>query len=411
MRGIRGRTWLLYAVVGGVAAALVAGGLVWSSAGRARQRTDNLEQLEHACAGLLPHEQLRDFVPADSAGVLDEYGTMLDPDQESRALLNCTLAWGPGRWEPDALVRVRAEALVAAQAGGAGSVYDFPFPLPSGVRGSTTSDGRLHGSEVRAHLRVDCPRGVRGRSLPSKGFDVSVKLPSKQDREYDVSDAEYLLVARTAVDVANWVIGRQDCGRGPIGTDASPHRVEGPTPTELCAWIDPEELRFAGGDWTFSGDGAYDGRAGYCAGSTTGFGYPADLPVEELRAESWSGEFARGAYERYSRAGAAPTEGPRSPGAKDGGVVLDTEEFPRPQLALWAKSQCDGGPSYHRIAVTPALDAGRERDVVVEAGVRRRFSTDAQAALDRYLTAGGSWPQRAHCHDTEVLGEVEEWSR
>ncbi|MER7000796.1 hypothetical protein ABT342_34675, partial [Streptomyces sp. NPDC000410] len=72
--------------------------MVWFSAGRAQQRAANLDQLERACAGLLPGEQLRGFVPGNSAGALEEYGTMLDPGQESRALLDCTLSWGPGRW-------------------------------------------------------------------------------------------------------------------------------------------------------------------------------------------------------------------------------------------------------------------------------------------------------------------------
>ncbi|MER6999510.1 hypothetical protein ABT342_27965, partial [Streptomyces sp. NPDC000410] len=98
MRGIRGRTLLLCAMVGGTIAAVVAGVVVWFSAGRAEQRAANLDQLERSCAGLLPREPLRGFVPGNSTGALEEYGTMLDPGQESRALLDCTLSWGPGRW-------------------------------------------------------------------------------------------------------------------------------------------------------------------------------------------------------------------------------------------------------------------------------------------------------------------------
>ncbi|MFF3834224.1 hypothetical protein ACFYXX_26095 [Streptomyces sp. NPDC002458] len=415
MRGIRGRTWLLLAAAGATVLALIGGTAVWFSADRDRQRSGNLEQLGRACAGLLPHERLRGFVPDDSAGVLEEYGTMLDPGRESRALLDCTLAWGPGRWEPEALVQVRAEALIAAQVAaddeGPRTVGDFPMPLPAGARGGTMADDRLNGSAVSASLRVECPSGLRGRSRPAESFRVTVDLPSAADDEYDVPDADRLLAARTAVDVANWVLGHQDCGRDPIRTSASPRQAEGPEPTELCAWADPDELGFAAEDWEFTGDARYDGRAGSCAGRTTGFGVPDGMPVVALKAESWSGEFARGAYERHTYAGTAPGQGARSPAAPDGTVAIRTAEFSPPALALWAGSVCDGGPSYHRIVVTPGISFDDEQEVTVEGQVRKRFSADARAALDRYLAADGGWPKRAHCHDTKVLGEVEEWLR
>lgn len=414
MRGIRGRTWLLYAIAGGTLSVLVAGVVVWFSAGRAQQRADNLDQLERSCAGLLPREQLQGFVPGNSAGVLEEYGTMLDPGRESRALLDCTLSWGAGRWEPEALVQVRVEALIATQVAAADAGYrsigDLPMPLPPGVRGSTGADDRVNGSEVSASLQVKCPGGLRGRSRPAERFQVSVELPSKADSEHDVPDADHLLAARTAVGVANWVIGRQNCGREPIRTDASPRPVEGPTPTKLCAWIDPEELGFAEEEWEFSGDGTYDQRAGFCAGSIAGFGAPGGMPVVAVQAESWSGEFARGAYERHAYVGTVPGRRALSPATRDGSVVIKSSGFP-PTLALWAESLCDGGPSYHRIAVTPELGFGDKQEVVVEGQVRKRFSTDARAALDRYLAAADGWPQRSRCHDTKILGEVEEWLR
>jgi hypothetical protein len=181
-------------MVGGTLAAVVAGVAVWFSADRARQREANLDQLVSACAGLLPREQLRGFVPGDSAGALEEYGTMLDPGRESRALLDCTLSWGAGRWEPEALVRVEAQvaAQVAEADAGDRSVGAFPMPLPPGARGSTGADDRVNGSEVSASLQVERPRGLRGRSRPSKRFQVSVELPSKADSEYDVPAADHL---------------------------------------------------------------------------------------------------------------------------------------------------------------------------------------------------------------------------
>ncbi|MGW6582098.1 hypothetical protein ACWF76_22420 [Streptomyces globisporus] len=207
MRWIRGRrAWFPYALAGGVLAMVVAGTVVWFSADRAQQRSDNLRQLDRACAGLLPGERLRGFVPADRAGVLEEYGTMLDPGQESRALLNCTLSWGAGRWEPTHRVRIRAEAQIRAQVQedeaaekGIPRVSDFPLPLPPGVTGSTGADDRVEGSEVSASLRVECPGGLRGRKAPSRTLQVAVELPSKADSDYDVPVADHLLAARTAV--------------------------------------------------------------------------------------------------------------------------------------------------------------------------------------------------------------------
>ncbi|MFD0423999.1 hypothetical protein [Streptomyces parvus] len=429
MRWIRGRrAWFPYALAGGVLALVVAGTVGWFWADRAQQRTDNLRQLDRACAGLLPGERLRGFVPGDGAGVLEEYGTMLDPGQESRALLNCTLSWGSGRWEPAHRVRIRAEARIAAQVEeaeeaekGIPRVSDFPLPLPPGVTGSTGSDNRVRGSEVSASLRVECPGGLRGRKAPSRTLQVSVELPSKADSEYDVPATDHLLAARTAVATANWVTERQKCGAEPIRTDASPRPAAGPTPTELCAWLDPEELEFARDTWEFSGDGAYNRRAGFCSGHTTGYGGPPGLPVVEVTAESWSGAFARGAYERYTDVGTAPGQRAPSPVRRDGTVVIKASAFYSPRLALWAESECDGGAAYHRVEVTPALDSGNRKDaeeedaeekkVVVEGADLKRLSADARATLDRYLAAADGWPGRANCRATKVLGEVEEWPR
>ncbi|MFF2224313.1 hypothetical protein ACFVV7_13460 [Streptomyces globisporus] len=398
----------------------MAGTLVWFSADRAQQRADNLRQLDRACAGLLPGEPLRGFVPADRAGVLEEYGTMLDPGQESRALLNCTLAWGSGRWEPTHGARIRAEAQIAAQVEAAEAaeagfrhISDFPLPLPPGVTGSTGADDRVVGSEVSASLWVECPGGLRGRKAPSRTLQVSVELPSKAAGDRDVPAADHLLAARTAVATANWVTERQKCGGKPIRTDASPRPAAGPTPTDLCAWLDPEGLEFARDTWEFSGDGAYNRRAGFCSGRITGYGGLAGLPVVGVTAESWSGEFARGAYERHTDVGTAPGQRAPSPARRDGSVVIRTSAF-SPKLALWAKSECDGGTAYHRIAVTPEFDTGsgdEEKKVVVEGTDRKRLSADARATLDRYLAAADGWPGRTNCRATTILGEVEEWPR
>ncbi|WP_069743526.1 hypothetical protein [Streptomyces sp. EN23] len=49
-------------------ALVVAGTAGWFRADRAQQRADHLRQLDRSCAGLLPGERLRGFVPADGAG-------------------------------------------------------------------------------------------------------------------------------------------------------------------------------------------------------------------------------------------------------------------------------------------------------------------------------------------------------
>ncbi|MFD4128816.1 hypothetical protein ACFXKK_32940 [Streptomyces globisporus] len=117
------------------------------------------------------------------------------------------------------------------------------------------------------------------------------KLPSKAAHDHDVPAADHLLAARTAVATGNWVTERQKCGGKPIRTDASPCPAAGPTPTKLCAWLDPEGL-----------------------------------------------EFARGAYERHTDVGTAPGQRAPSPARRDGSVVIRTSAF-SPKLALWAKSE------------------------------------------------------------------------
>ncbi len=300
---------------------------------------------------------------------------MLDPGQESRALLNCTLSWGSGRWEPAHRVRIRAEARVAAQVeeaeeaeAGFRHISDFPLPLPPGVTGSTGADDRVVGSEVSASLSVECPGGLRGRKAPSRTLQVSVELPSKADSHYDVPATDHLLAARTAVATANWVTERQKCGAGPIRTDASPRPAAGPTPTELCAWLDPEELEFARDAWEFSGDGAYNRRAGFCSGHTTGYGGPPGLPVVEVTAESWSGEFARGAYERHTDAGTAPGQREPSPARPDGSVVIRTSAFSR----SW---RC--GRSRSATAVRPTTGSRSPRHSTTGPGTGRRGSSKA----------------------------------
>ncbi|MEV6397234.1 hypothetical protein AB0M39_21085 [Streptomyces sp. NPDC051907] len=420
--------WVIGMLACAVVAVTVIAVVVSMSISEDAQRSDNADQLRRACKGLLPHQQLEEFVSSDDDGVLDEYGTMLDPRQESRALLDCRLAWGEGRWEPEAEVRVRAEALVGGQAADSEETsasdpsQDFSLPLPAGAKGSTSADERVKGSEATASLQVTCPNGLRGRLRPSKDLRVTVALPSRADSEYDVPESDRFLAAQTAVHVANWVAEQQKCGLAPISAEgASPAKRQAAAPTKQCAWLDPEALEFAEGgweesdsryNWDFSGDTAYNRNAGSCEGALNGLpSFSSDKPIVAVRAESWSGDFAVGAYQRYEDAGKAPGRKP-SRTAPDGTAKIKNTEQPV-ALALWAEATCDGGRSYHRVAVTPYLQFGSDGKapaLVLDKAERERLSTDARAVLDRYLAAEDGWAQRSNCRKVKVVGEVEEWT-
>ncbi|WP_245769624.1 hypothetical protein [Streptomyces indicus] len=417
---------------------LAAGALVWQANDQQRQQAQNRSELKRACAGLLPERDLRQYLPDDSAGTLEEYGTMLDPGQESRALLDCTLSWGGGRWGPDAAVTIRAEALVAGQGDakpgnsekdpGDATPYvpqvdDFEIPLPLGAHGSTVAGERLEGSEVTASLKVECPNGLKGRTLPSRDLQVSVTLPAQAESEYDVPHADRLRTARTAVRVANWVTEKQNCGTGSITTKSAPAPRTSYEPSTLCAWLDPETLRFEEGDstdtdgrptseygWEWTSDSGFDERRGLCRGQMVGYstGYEG-APIVDAIVQSWAGSYADGAYERFAETGHVPGARQRSPTRPDGSVTVAKEGT---TLSLWARSRCDTGRSYHRITLTAEFPAvGDETKHVMSRSDRTEFSQHARATLDRYLADDKAWPKRSGCGDTKILGEVEEWVR
>ncbi|MEU5957148.1 hypothetical protein [Streptomyces sp. NPDC047525] len=406
VRAVRRRTWLVVAGVAALALAATGTGIAVSqSQGRDDLIAANRDQLNRACAGLLP-EELSSFVPDDSAGVLEEYGTLLTSRQQSRALLDCTLSWGgdAGGLEPDAQVRVRAEAVLGKAQAPAG---DFELPLPSGTLGGTgSSEDRLDGSQVSATLLTGCPKGLSGRVRPSKDLLVSVDLPSHADSEYDIPRSDRLLASRTAVRVADWVSREQGCGTEPLADAAKPRSA-----AALCDWLSPKALKFARGGWRFDeNDTVYSERAGTCGGQWDDTaGWAAGLKVKAAGAQSWSGVLASGAYESFGDSGHVPgTEQSRHERGPEGQLTFDMPGDD-PLLALWARSVCDGGPTFHRVTVTPALDFRHQNEVVVDKKEWRRISADARAVLDRYLAADDGWPRRSHCRDTEIMGEVEQW--
>lgn len=419
LRAARKRTWL---VVSGLVVVVGASSVTWFAVAADRERDGiraaNESQFTRACAGLLPDE-LRSFMPDDERGDLDEYGTMLrasgagGPRQESRALLDCTLSWGSrGQgWEPGAGTRVRAEAVLGhttpLPADG-----DFELPLPESALGSVSVGDRLEGSTVTAAVLADCPKGLTGRVRPARDLLVTVDLPSRED-EYDVPKSERLLASRTAARVANWVTKKQSCGGEPLSTEPGRDRTGA---SKLCDWFSPKALHLSPGRWSFGRNAetrntkTYSRRTGACGGQWDDtMGSPGNLDIKAAGAESWSGVLANGAYDRHQDGGDVPGPGKRITHDKP---VTVQESGDDPQLALWARSRCDAGATYHRVSVTPEIDFDLgidEGKAVLEPKDLRRLSARARAVLDRYLAAPDGWPRRSHCRDTKVMGEVASW--
>ncbi|MFK4103422.1 hypothetical protein ACI2L1_25765 [Streptomyces sp. NPDC019531] len=70
----------LVLLVGGMAGLFLAEGL--SSGYTAANRA----QVKSACGGLLPYDELRSLVPDEIGGEASQYGTVLEPGEESRSL-------------------------------------------------------------------------------------------------------------------------------------------------------------------------------------------------------------------------------------------------------------------------------------------------------------------------------------
>ncbi|WP_306337397.1 hypothetical protein [Streptomyces sp. KL118A] len=409
---IRRRTWLVAALT---VTLLAASSVTWFAMSRAEEREDRLdanrELVAHGCAGLL-RDELYSAVPDDERGVLDAYGTLLQPGQESRALLDCTVAWGGdgGASEADVRARVRAEA-VPDRTSPDGVTGDFGLPLPPTATGSTGAADPWHtGPVATSSLLVDCPKGLDGRGRSVRDLLVSVDLPTGSDEAdaYDVPKAERLAAARTAAKVANWVSRKQGCGSEPLRTEPGAAPAKAP---DLCAWLSPKGLGSTPGKWSFDGnDSVYNRRAGACGGQWDDTaGSPGHLTVKAAGAESWSGVLASGAYGDHADELMVPD--PEAPASHDKPVPVE-RSGDDPQLALWARSECAAGPTYHRVTVTPAFDFdyGPEEDkVVLEPKDQRRLSQKVRTVLDRYLAAPDGWPRRSHCRSTTIVGEVAEW--
>ncbi|PJE97401.1 hypothetical protein CUT44_11980 [Streptomyces carminius] len=409
------------------------------SAERAERHAEQLDanraRAQKACAGLLPAEHLAAFLPEDSAARTEEYGTLLDPGQESRALADCLLGWEGGEQ-----VRLRVAPWSPEDEEPADDMYRwlFPYRLPDGFSGVSDREG------AEASLRVPCPDGPPGRLRLGTDLKVSVGMPvHRGEGEYSPSGKNRTLLADWAVRVADWVGERQGCGTQPLGDLPPAPDPEGDEETEteepdtresrgtgLCAWLDPAAMgHVPDGLWDVSGDPSFDAARGECrAYLEVGAG---EKEIKGVSAASASGVAARRFYQtgeadpyddssRSPGPARAPEPGGRHTGTWGDFTPAPVNEDTLPSLALWAESVCDGGQTFHRVTVTPEFgyrldqgdtieDPGYRPDADLDRETRRKMSEEAEAVLDRYLQAPGGWPERAGCRDTTVLGEVEEW--
>ncbi|MDH6439619.1 hypothetical protein M2158_008160 [Streptomyces sp. SAI-144] len=171
--------------------------------------------MKSACGGLLPYGDLRSLVPDAVVGEVSQYGTVLEPGEESRSLVNCAVTW-PGHGS----VRVRAAALVSPMpmsvkvedimAGAEEESYEVP-----GVTGRAGEDGQ-------AWIVAECAGGLESQvrkvsqMYVTADVDLSVSGKGKQGRD--------LMGFRTAVHVANGITGRQKCGGFPARGAHADHR-------------------------------------------------------------------------------------------------------------------------------------------------------------------------------------------
>ncbi|MFE7621228.1 hypothetical protein [Streptomyces sp. NPDC057496] len=372
----------------------------------------NRAQLKRACAGLLPYEELRDRVPDEVAGEVNQYGTVLDPGEESRSLMNCSVTW-PGH----GAVWVRAVALVSRipmtvraediLPGGDDEGHEAP-----GVTGRTGRDGQTW-------VIAECPGGLEGRFREVPGMyvtaDVDLPGPGKGGK------AERLADFRTAVRVANGITAVQKCGGSPLKmptriidtheppedrADTEAGRTDEPGPgVKKCRGLGTR----AGfpGKWTARGD-LQDSRLLSVCGATVPDREdpmatepePPDGAVVEVSAASWAGPLGESADDQYDHTG--------------DGFGLREEERTRyipeskpHELALWARSKCAAGATYHRVTVRTKTSVTDSR--TLSEAERTKFSENVRKLMDGYLTDPGGWPGQQRCHDTEILGEAEGW--
>ncbi|MEU1666939.1 hypothetical protein ABZ547_25710 [Streptomyces sparsogenes] len=463
MRRLWARVWLRHTALVVLVTALVAAVVITVRDGDdGGHLAANRAQLRKACDGALPYEDLKRLVPDGRAGKLTQHGTMLEPRQESRSLLDCSLSWGDGYG-----VTVHAEALVSdvpegmqtddlLGTAGADGTYVAP--------GTTGQYGRRG-----AWVVAECVGGLRGRVRPTTDLYVAALVTdgehqggdseAEREKRARADRATALTGFRTAVHVANAITKAQGCGSAPLkaptrvldtyqahndNADWQSERVEEPgRDLRKCGWINPRSLPgLMSGPWTTLGDIEDSGLVSACQGTWDAEDedndgrQPRDWQITGVEAASWAGILGRTAYDAYEREGHVPgwgvTQGRGKPsgdggngGNGDGGnggggnggrgqAGAQGEDrissyADDPQLALWARSVCDGRETYHRVSVIPSILIEDGATATLSAKEHAKLSRTARTVLDRYLSAADGWPKSAGCHDTKVLGEVEEW--
>ncbi|MDT0547436.1 MULTISPECIES: hypothetical protein [Streptomyces] len=443
MRRLWARVWLRYTALVVLVMALVA---VFVIANRdsddGGHLAANRAQLRKACDGTLPYADLKRLVRDGRAGELSQHGTMLEPDQESRSLLDCELSWGDGY-----SVTVHAEALVS----------DIPEDMEtkdllgkgSDVEGTHVAPGTTGQYDRRgAWVVAECVGGLRGRVRPTTDLYVSARVSDGERKAADnraereeqarAEKAAALTGFRTAVHVANAITEAQDCGSDPLKAPTrvlDTHEHDGGSQAERivepgrglrkCGWINARSLSgVMPGTWTTLGDLQESGVVNACQGiwdseaEQNDGEQPEDWQVTGVEAASWAGIFGRTAYNSYEREGHVPGWGvsqdrgkPTGGGGTAGGKGEDriSSYVDDPQLALWARSVCGGRETYHRVSVEPSILIEDGDTATLGAKDRAALSRAARSVLDRYLSAEDGWPKSAGCRDTKVLGEVEEW--
>ncbi|MFJ6899090.1 hypothetical protein [Streptomyces hokutonensis] len=170
-----------------------------------------------------------------------------------------------------------------------------------------------------------------------------------------------------------------------------------------CDWMSAKASAPAPGTWTTTGDFQQSRLLSVCGADRQDDDEAADLAPVALDATSWAGELGRSAYRDYEQSG-------QYPGFDDRTDTLTGDDA---RLALWARSECAAGTTYHRVSVRPKVGNPvdlEEGGTKLSASDRAELLSSARKLMTRYLNALGGWPSAQHCHATKVLGGGEEWS-
>jgi hypothetical protein len=381
----------------------------------------NRAQLKRACGGMLPYAELSGLVPDEVEGEVSQYGTVLEPDEESRSLVNCAVTW------PEyGSVKVRAVALVSPMPmtvkvediapGDYAAGYEVP-----GLTGSVGDEDR------ELWIVAECADGLEGqvRKVSDMYVTAHVELPFPGKGEQARERAKYLAGFTTAVQVANGITARQNCGGTPL---AKPTRVidtyeeHSTSDPDGSNWrtvrVDEPGLgvkkcrglgKRAGfpGHWAAGGDLQDSPLLSVCTATVVNPDEPTEIDpwldngaVVHVTAASWAGPLSRSALDQYGDTG----DGFDSRGGRRTKVIPEGEPS---ELALWARSTCAEGSTYHRVTVARE-DSDLDERRLTEAE-RTGYSRNVRELMDSYLTDPDGWPRQQRCHGTEILGEVEGW--